>query len=132
MAYVDVETLLTAWLPTVVTPAPRVGVATPADPDGTYVWVQAGFVRVHRVGGGGRFGIDRPRVTVDCFHTTYPAAATLAAAVRGALETQLIGYGTPAGSVLDVSTDSGPSWAPYDDVRVFRFVGTYSLVTHAA
>lgn len=129
LAYVDEEALLVAWLPTAVTPAPRVGTATPADPNATYAWVANGFVKVARIGGGGRFGVDAPRIFVECFHTSYGAAKALGLAVRVAFESPLIGYSTPTGTVLDVVTNSGPSWAPYDDVRLSRFVATYQLTT---
>ena len=132
LTYVDEEALLTYWLPTAVSPAPRAGVRTPADPKATYSWVANGFVRVQRVGGPGRFGLDQPRISVECFHKDYTSAKTLAKAVRVALETKLIGVRVADGTVLDVRTDSAPTWAPYDDVNVQRFVATYSLITHGA
>jgi hypothetical protein len=130
--YVDEEALIVAWLPTAVTPSPRVGIRTPADTSSTYSWVANGFVRVQRVGGPGRFGIDQPRISVEIFHKDYPSTKVLAAKVRAAFETKLIGFRSPDGVVLEVRTDSAPVWAPYDDVNVQRFVASFSLVTHGA
>lgn len=130
--YVDIETLLVTWLPTAVTPAPRVGVATPADPANTYGWVANGFVKAQRIGGPGQLGIDRPRVDVQCFAQGYGAAKLLAGKVREALEFRLPGHVGADGTVLGVVTDSGPGWAPYDDVNLSRFVATYTLITHGA
>lgn len=132
MRYVDEEALLVGWIPTVVTPAPRVGVATPADPSGSYSWAATGFVRVRRIGGPGQYGLDHPRVVVECFALSYGAARALAGQVRVAVESLLPSYRAADGTVLATQTDSGPTWAPYDDVRLFRFVATYTLVTHGA
>lgn len=129
MAYADVEKLLVAWLPTVVTPKPRVGVATPADPNGTHSWLP--FIRVQRVGGPGRLGIDRPRVVLDFFATDYGAVADLAASARWAMEVPILGLSTPDGAVIAAQTDSAPSWVPYDDVNVTRFSSHHSLVVHS-
>jgi len=130
LTYVDEEALLCGALPTLLTPAPRVGTATPADPQGTYVWAANGFVKVSRIGGTGRYGIDSPRVFAECFATTYDASKDLAARVRVAFERDLPGYRSPDGVVLACVTTSGPTWAPYDDTKVARFVATYTLTTH--
>jgi len=127
--YTDVDLLLLGWLPTVLTPAPRAGVATPADPSGTYSWVP--FVRLQRIGGSGRFGLDTARVNVECFDRTYGGASSLANRVRVAFETRLIGYVGAGGSVSDVVTSSAPTWVPYDDVNVSRFLASYTVVIHS-
>lgn len=133
LSYTDEEALLVTAIPALIAGvAPRVGTSTPADPSSTYAWAAQGFVKVQRIGGGGRFGVDSPRVFVECFAPDYPTAKDLAARVRVVFESALIGYQAADGAVLDVVTNSGPSWAPYADTRVARFVATYQLVTHAA
>ena len=132
VAYVDTEALLHVALPRLVTgTAPRVGTTTPADPTNTYAWALNGFVKVQRIGGGGRFGVDHPRVFVESFGPTYPTARDLAERVRVAFESGLIGYHGADGSVLDVVTNSAPTWAPYTDTHLTRFIATYQLVTQA-
>jgi hypothetical protein len=129
MAYANVEKMLIAWLPTVVTPTPRVGVATPADPSGTYSWLP--FIRVQRVGGSGNLGVDQPRIVLDFFAADYASAYQLAASARLAMEQPLRALSTPEGAVIQSQTDSAPSWVPYDDVRVERFQSHHTLVVHS-
>lgn len=131
MGYADVEKMLVAWLPTAIDPAPRVGVATPADPGGTYSWVADGFIRVHRVGGPRRFGLDTARVILECFGASYGAAADLASAVSDLFDGPILGLRILGGSVNAAQTDSAPSWVPYDDVNVERFESHHTLVVHS-
>ncbi len=130
--YPDEEVLLRDFLTGAVTPTPRIGVSTPADPQGTYAWVANGFVKLQRIGGAGRYGIDRPRVYVECFALTYDGAKSLAGKVRDALENRLVDYRGADGVAGDALTDSAPAWAPYDDTKLTRFIATYSLTTHGA
>lgn len=127
--YADVEKMLVAWLPTVVTPTPRAGVSTPADPDGTYSWLP--FIRVRRVGGARAQGIDKPRVVLEFFAADYGAASDLGAAVSALFDGPILSCRNASGVVIGAQTDSAPSWVPYNDVRVTRFQSHHTLVVHS-
>jgi hypothetical protein len=132
VAYVDEEALLYLAIPALITGAvPGVGTSTPADPTNTYAWASTGFVKVQRIGGGGRYGLDSPRVFVECFAPDYGTAKALAARVRTVFEVALPNFRGADGIVLASLTTSGPTWSPYADTRVSRFVATYTLTTHA-
>lgn len=90
-----------------------------------------GLVRVVRVGGNRRYALDRPRVVLDCFKPTRPAAKQFALAVADWLFYVLPGTTVEAATVTKVIEVSGPSWAPWDNTDVRRFVATYQVFLKA-
>ena len=129
MAYADVEKMLVEWLPTVLTPAPRVSVETPADPSGSGSWLP--FIRVQRVGGPRAQGIDKARIVLEFFAADYGSSADLGATVSALFDGPILQLKTADGVVIGAQTDSAPSWVPYDDVNVTRFQSHHTLVVHS-
>lgn len=127
--YADVEKLLIGYLAGAISPTARVGVATPADPQGTYSWMP--FIRVQRVGGRRAQGLDYPRVVLEFFGPDYGSASDLGARVSALFDGPILSCRNAFGVVIGAQTDSAPSWVPYDDVRVARFQSLHSLVVHS-
>ncbi len=127
--YADVERMLVAYLPGALTPTARVGVATPADPNGTYSWLP--FIRVQRVGGPRSQGIDRARLIFDYLGPDYATASALGAAVSALFDGPIFHLRSPEGIITSAQTDSGPSWVPYDDVNVTRFQSHHTLLVQS-
>lgn len=124
----DVEQMLVNWLPQQI-PGVRTCTETPAEKEFTAA-VQGGLVRVVRVGGGRQRAmeaLDAPRLVLDCFKLTRPDAKQLALDVANALFLRLPGTTVGNGVIGRVVEVSGPSWAPWDNTTVRRFVAIYQL-----
>lgn len=79
------------------------------------------LICVTRDGGPGRFVMDHPRLTVECFDATRQDARALAFEVANALLFELPGTVGEGGTVTEVSIGSGPFWLPWENPNVRRF-----------
>lgn len=129
--YPDVESMLVNYLPIYISPTPRVGTTTPADPQSTYAWAANGFIKVRRVGGPRALGIDKARIVLEFYAPDEVSASTLGDAVCALFDGPILSLRTTDGAVIGAQTDSAPSWVPYDDVRVKRYQSHHTLVVHS-
>lgn len=121
----DIEQMLIAWLPQEF-PGVRACTETPAGDEFTTA-AAGGLIRVVRVGGGRQQSLHQPRVVLDFFKPSRPAAKAFAMDVAEALFWRLPGTSVAGGGVSHVVEVSGPSWAPWDNTSVRRFTATYQL-----
>jgi hypothetical protein len=130
MSMADIEQVLIAWLKTQF-PAAEAVTETPASPE---FEAALPIIKVVRVGGGRRYSVHSPSVIIECFATGpasgqsgRPAAKELAGQVAEALYGQLPGTSVNGAIIGHVAEVSGPSWAPWDNTNVRRFVATYQI-----
>ena len=132
--YPDVEAMLIAYLSTAISPAPGVSTKTPADPNAGYDWVTNGFIKVRRVGGPRKQGIDTARIILEFYALNDVDSATavnLGNAVGALFDGPILACRNSGGVVIGAHTVSAPSWVPYDDVRVERYQSIHTLVVHS-
>lgn len=123
---VDVEALLSTWLPTQVSGL-RAVTELPAE-----LADAVPLVRVFRIGGPDPTpGLDVATLDIEAFADARQSARTLAYQIQYALRFKLPGHVTDAGSVARVRTISGPAWRPYDNPNVRRFGALYEITTHS-
>lgn len=126
--YASVPNLLVSWFPAVVGEfsIPISGTAISTDlPDG-YKDVLP-FVRVSRTSGPRQNGFDLATVRLEVFALSYDDAETLANELDSLIEWNLHSYTDGLGSVLTTECISAPTWVPWDDDAVTRFMGIYRL-----
>lgn len=90
------------------------------------------IVQVERIGGASRFTLDQPRVDITTFAPDRQSSLNLAEQVRMLMEQTLPGTRVGSASFGAVFCDSGPSWAPWDNTNVRRFVASYQMAVHAS
>ncbi|MGH3437086.1 MAG: hypothetical protein ACRDRL_28980 [Sciscionella sp.] len=120
-----VETVLHDWLAPAF-PAARVCTETPADLADVLP-----CLRVVGIGGSGdAYGFDSPHVDVDVFAATRSAARDLAQQVSWSLLHDLPGQMVAGTFVLSASEFLAPTWTPYDNTTLRRFVLSVGLRMH--
>lgn len=107
-------------------PSVRVVTETPADLASTVP-----LVRVVGIGGtGDQYQFDSPRVDLDAFAATRDEARTLAQSLHDWLLRDLPGQMLADSFVLDVTEFLSPTWTPYENTNVRRFVLSVELRLH--
>ena len=98
-----------------------------AEPPNLLAWLP--FVWVRPVGGGiSDDTFDRPTCDVEWFASSQDACKALSIAGRSLLVFGLPGYHEPGLTVARVIEQSRPRPMPYDDQKIHRRSGNYSLV----
>lgn len=134
--YVEAEALMVAWLKTAL-PGVRIATETPGDLADVLPCVV-----VSRFGGSEEeiYTFDNPLMDFDCFDATRGKARQLAYAVRTSIRRDLPGQtvtytdddgNTGTGAVSRTRGSSGPTWTPYDNTNVRRFVYTAQVRIHS-
>lgn len=86
------------------------------------------FIWVRPVGGGiGGDTFDRPTVDVEWFASSLEACKALSIGGRSLLVHGLAGYHAPGLTIARVSEVTRPRSLPYDDKKIWRRSGTYTL-----
>lgn len=125
MQYTPAESVIRNWLDARF-PAARVVTETPDNlADVLPCIVVGGFG-----GGDDVITIDETNIDIQYFAATRTLARDGAEEVRGAMRFELPGQSTDGVFVLAVDTMSKPSWAPYDNTNVRRFIATYHVTIH--
>lgn len=125
MEYAPAELLIRDWLNTRFAPA-RVVTETPADLASVLPCIQVSVFG----GGDDVAGIDDTNFDIDYFAADRTTARAGAESVRGALRFELPGQQLDTAFVLELLTISKPSYVPYDNPNLRRFVASYRIRLH--
>lgn len=124
--YAIAETVLTTWLKAAF-PLARVVTELPAN-----LATVVPCIQVTRFGGADDvITLDAAHIDIDCYTVDRTTARVLAEQVRTSLRLQLPGQIVAGGTVALVSTISAPTWTPYDNTALRRFVASYRVVIHS-
>lgn len=124
--YAIAETVLTTWLKAAF-PLARVVTELPAN-----LATVVPCIQVTRFGGGDDvITLDAAHIDIDCYAVDRTTARDLAEQIRTSLRFQLPGQIVAGGTVAQVSTIAAPSWTPYDNTALRRFVASYRVVIHS-
>lgn len=128
MAFVDVDALLVAWLPTVGVNALTY---TTDDQLPKNLAHAMPLVQIVTYGGSDRNRcLDDVSLDIDVYTSTLAASKTLAEQIRGLIIHQLPGYTTASATVARTRTTQRPAIRPYDNSSIRRVQAAYMITVH--
>ena len=133
MAYGDVETLIQAWIGTVVADTVTVVVTSDEPDDGipTDLTYRLPLVGVARVGGADDvITLDRATVDIDCYAADYRHARDLALDLWTRVRRDLPGHTTGTSTVARTRVTAAPVRRPWDAAAIYRVGMTAEITAH--
>lgn len=128
MAFVDVDELLVAWLPTVGVNALTY---TTDDQLPKNLAHAMPLIQVVTYGGSDRARcLDDVNLDIDVYTPTLAVSKTLAEQIRGLIIHQLPGYTTTGATIARTRTTQRPAIRPYDSSAIRRVQAAYMITVH--
>jgi hypothetical protein len=128
VAFVDVDALLVAWLPTVGVVATTY---TTDDRLPSNLAYAMPLVQIVTYGGSDHdLCLDDVSLDLDVYTPTLDASKTLAEQIRGLIVHQLPGYTTSDATITRTRTTQRPAQRPYDNSAIRRVQAAYVITVH--